>query len=141
MKCFEINLLIVDYEKKQMRNVGQYFQQEKGSFQAARDTLKWVHLVMKARKEEHPELVVERLVVWSWNMCSPELSGDIKTKRSNNKVLNWTYENGILDMAPEFTEKQKRKIKGECRLLNKYRHVRSEVVIEEITEDIRCIAI
>lgn len=146
MKCFEINLLLQDCGAKEFRDIRQYFQQEKGSFQAIQDTLTWVHLLMKDIRKEHPETVIERLLVWQWDIATPLPNGEIKTKKYKERVVNWSYERGVIDMQKSFSGKQQRRIHACTRFLNKYRHVRAEVAIEEVgrelvTEDVTCIAI
>ena len=146
MKCFEINLLLQDHQAKEFKDIRQYFHQERGSHQAIQDTLAWVHLTVKNIKKEKPNFVIERLIIWAWEIAIPLPTGEIKTKKFNNRVLNWSYEKGIIDMTNFLTPKQRKKVQAAARFLNKYRHVRAEVEIEEIgrelvTEDVTCIVI
>jgi len=144
MKCFEINLLLQDHGVKEYKDIRQYFQQENGAFQAVQNTLAWVHLQVNRIKAKHSETVIERLILWQWEIATPLPSGEIGTKKYKDRVLDWSFERGLINIHQNLSNKQKRKVSAAIRYLNKYRHVRAEISIEEIgrelMEGITCIA-
>ncbi len=135
MKCFEINLLLNDPIVKEFKDLRQYFHQPLGGFQAIQNTIAWVHLELKKRRENHPLIVVEKLGIWQWEIAIPEHTGEIKTVKIKDKVLNWSYEKGIIEIR-NFSQGKRKQIYQLTRSLNKYRHVKSEVLIEEVFDSL-----
>jgi len=133
MKCFEINLMLFDSVAKTNKNIRQYFQQDKGACQAILDTIAWINLEMKGKwKKACPHVVIDSLVIWSWNIGTPQPDGSIKTMRSSDKVLNWSFEKGLVSIQNGLKEKHKKRFVGGLKHLNRYRIAQAEVQIEEI---------
>ncbi len=72
-------------------------------------------------------------MISSWNIATPESTGEIKTKKAADKVLNWSYEKGAIDLNKSMSKKEKIRIYSALKFLNKYRRVRAEVLIEELS--------
>lgn len=138
MFAFEINLLLLDHIAKEVKDVRQYFQQDQGCFQAIQDTLAWVHLRMQKIKDKHPNsnFVVERLAIWKWNIAVPLESGEIKTYKFQNCVLNWSFEKGLIEIEQGIANKQRKRAESAVHSLKKYRHTRAEIQIEQISGEI-----
>ncbi len=135
MKCFEINLLLLDPAEKRTRDIRQYFEQPKGYYQAIVDTINWVHYRMKEQKTPG-KYVVERVILYEWRIDTPSANGDIKTQRVGDRVINWSFEKGIIDVYKNLSGKQKRRLPDQIKSLNKYRPSRYKVEIREISRNI-----
>lgn len=144
MKCFEINLLLFDPVEKRTRDIRQYFIQPKGYYTAILDTIAWVHFRMREMKNKG-KYVVERVLLYEWKIDVPSGNGDIKTQRVGDRIVNWSYEKGVIDVYKPLAEKHKKKLPDMMRGLNKYRPSKFKVRIEEIGQDIMenvsCIAL
>jgi hypothetical protein len=134
MRCFEINLLLIDHDAKKTKEMRQYFHQDKGVFQAILDTIAWVHYKIKAMRE--PNYVVEKLMVYEWRIDSPSMNGHIGSTKFPDRVFNWSFEKGIIEADKLLSDKQRRKINEPARSLNMHRKKRSEVKIVEIGQEI-----
>lgn len=130
MKCFEINLLLYNPETKITRDIRQYFHQEKGSYQAIQDSLCWTHREMKKIRTEFKKIVIDRLMVWQWEIATPTPEGIIGTRKIY-QIINWSFEKGIINLN-DIKNKHIKNIERSVKYLNKYRHIRSQVIIEEI---------
>jgi len=142
MLCFQIILTLHDHVAKVYEQKTQYFrveyhytQQEKIQ-EAIYSALKWVHWHMKKSRKKYPHLAVEELLVWGWDIASPELNGEIKTTKHFYPTLRWSFERGLIETHMILSSKQKRRVANAALLLNKYRHVRSEIIIEQIGNEI-----
>jgi hypothetical protein len=133
VKCFEINVALYDNVTKTSKLVREYFHQDKGPAQAITDTLAWINLKIKIWKKNNPNYVIDGIMLWSWSIAIPQADGEIKTKRSSDKVLNWSFDKDDVHFQQGLKDKQKKRFASLLKQLNKYRHSKSEVKIEEIT--------
>lgn len=129
MRCFEINLMLVDGLKK--RTVRQYFQHEKYG-QAIQSTLAWTHLRMQEFRTKNQTWVIDGLAIHEWRIDVPESNGEIKTCKFLNSVLKWSAENGVVEIYEKLTEKQKKWMLPTIQKLNAYGYYQVEVKIEEL---------
>lgn len=137
VKCFEINVILFDNVSKTRKDVREYFHQDKGPAQAITDTLAWINLKMKIWKKNNPNYVIDGLNLWSWTIAIPQPDGEIKTKRSSDKVLSWYFDKDVIQFQQGVKDKQKKRFSSLLRQLNKYRHSKSEIKIEEISGDLK----
>lgn len=145
VKCFEINVILFDNVSKIRKDVREYFHQDKGPAQAITDTLAWINLKMKIWKKKNPNYVIDGLNLWAWTIAIPQSDGDIKTKRIGDKVLSWYFDKDVVQFQQGIKDKQKKRFYLALRQLNKYRHAKSEIKIEEISgkleDNAKCLSI
>jgi hypothetical protein len=137
VKCFEINVILFDSVAKTRKDVREYFHQDKGPAQAITDTLAWINLKIKIWKKNNPNYVIDGLNIWSWSIAIPQADGEIKTKRSCDKVLSWHFDKDVVQFQQGIKDKQKKRFTLSLLQLNKYRHSKSEIKIEEISGELK----
>jgi hypothetical protein len=137
VKCFEINVILFDNVAKTRKDVREYFHQDKGPAQAITDTLAWINLKMKIWKKKNPNYVIDGLNLWAWTIAIPQPDGEIKTKRSCDKVLSWAFDRDAIQFQQGIKDKQKKRFAFAVKQLNKYRHAKSEIKIEELSGELK----
>jgi hypothetical protein len=129
MRCFEVNLVLVDEPRK--KTLKQYFQHENYG-DAISSSIAWAHLRMKEFQERQQFWVIDGLSVHEWRIDTPETNGEINSCKFLNKVLNWSVTGGIVEIYP-LTEKQKQWVLSAILKLSSYRYYQSIIKIEERT--------
>lgn len=134
IKCFEINFSLID-SNKNVRVVGQYFHQPRGTFQGIIDSFAYIH---KITEEENRSNIsaIERISIFEWALAIPGPIGIINTKRFSEPIYSWTYADKIKLMVNSLTKKQKKRIELATIQLDRWRPTKTKISIEEITKDV-----
>ena len=140
IKCYEIHLQLINQPSESRRDIRQYFYQPKGMFQAIMDSLNFVHYeverYLNSTTGKTTIMAVEEVQIYEWTLAQPVENGNIPTKRIISPFFEWNYENKLKFVAPEVSRKQKRRVMAASTYLDKYRPMRSKIVIEEIGQEI-----